>query len=70
MPIKNKDIIKYLKTKLSRLYNMNFNYHVNISTEGKTYEFDLIAQDKDLSSGYKIRLWCEKYSRPRPPLIF
>ncbi len=33
---------------------MDFNYHINISTGDKTYEFDLIAQDKDLSSGYKI----------------
>ncbi len=33
---------------------MDINRHINISTEGNNYEFDLIAQEGDWSSGYKI----------------
>lgn len=33
---------------------MGFGYHLNISTEGKTYEFDLIAKDSNLPFEYKI----------------
>jgi len=33
---------------------MNFNYHISITTEGNTYEFDLKAQGNDLSSRYEI----------------
>jgi len=33
---------------------MDSNYHFNISTSGKIYEFNLIAKDNDLSSGYTV----------------
>ena len=33
---------------------MGSNYHLNISSGGRSYEFDLIAKSNDLSSGYTV----------------
>ncbi len=33
---------------------MESNYHFNVSTDGRTYDFDLITNSNNLSSGYKI----------------